>query len=74
MSAVYMIGTIPLLNIILSVQQAHSTEFNKLRRHTIKNGKHSKNMPQIVNRTEFTEMCKSPSSTFFTFIFILKID
>ena len=51
-----MIGTIPLLNIILSVQQAHSTEFNKLRRHTIKNGKHSKNMPQIVNRTEFTEI------------------
>ena len=38
------------------VQQAHSTEFNKLRRHTIKNGKHSKNMPQIVNRTEFTEI------------------
>ena len=59
MSAVYMIGTIPLLNIILcsrQVQQAHSTEFNKLRRHTIKNGKHSKNMPQIVNRTEFTEI------------------
>ena len=55
MSAVYMIGTIPLLN-SRQVQQAHSTEFNKLRRHTIKNGKHSKNMPQIVNRTEFTEI------------------